>query len=365
MPFEADDASRRILVTSTVPDRLNSNSVIRSYAAAGLRAADPAASIIECSIEAASDVARRLRPELILAIGGVAIDGGELRLLRRLTDAAGALLALWLHDDPYEMDYAFRAEEVADVIFTNDSWALFHYRHARVRHLPLAACPATHHRPVTDATRWTEMFFCGHGHANRVALLRAAVSVMSRHDVSVVGTGWPSDLRFATNRRLSPAEAADAANASVVTLNLPRVHNIANRRFDIPACTPGPRTFEVALAGSAQLVWSAGPEMTEYLKPGVEMVVLESVSDLADALERARDEPSYFLTMAIAAQQRVLASHCYEHRMRDLLAETFPGQRQASGRAEASTPPAPIVPDRLRAASRRTSPSAATTARAR
>ena len=75
-----------------------------------------------------------------MALGSVAIDAAPLRGLARATRRAGSRLAFWLHDDPYEFDYGPKAEALAGHIFTNDRWALPHYRHASVSHLPLAAC---------------------------------------------------------------------------------------------------------------------------------------------------------------------------------------------------------------------------------
>ena len=338
-----------VLITGTGPDRLSNNTAIRTYAADGLRTVWPDTTVSAIPVEVAANVARRIRPDLILAIGSLAVDGNELRALRHAADCTGATLALWLHDDPYEMDYAFRAEAVADVIFTNDAWARLHYRHPSVHHLPLAGCRRTYLRPVTDASRATELFFCGHAHPNRVAFFRTAQSLLSNYSVAVAGTGWPADLSSAVNGRLAGAQIADAAQRAQLTLNLPRTGSIANRRFDLPASTPGPRTFEIALAGSAQVCWSAGPEIEDYFKPDEEIILVDGLHDLARTLERAREEPSHFTAIAAAAQRRALREHCYEHRMAQLMQITFGGASAARGPATLLPAPTYNIPELARA----------------
>ena len=312
-------AALRIVVTGTMPDRLNGNVAIRSYASDALRFIIPSCIVRDVPLDAAPQAIQRLSPDLVLAIGGVAIDGDGLDGLRRAVDMARAPLAIWLHDDPYEFDYAFRAEAVADVLFTNDSWARVHYRHPRVHHLPLAACRRTHLRAVGSVTKDFELYFCGHAHPNRVAFFAVAAPVLARYAVRVDGTGWPPSVAAASNRRVPATDVADRCAASMLVLNLPREHNVANRRYDLPASTPGPRTFEAALSGSAQLAWSGGLEMADFLEPDKEIVLVDGISSLRRALERGRDDPGAYLAMARDAQRRVLASHCYEHRLAVIL----------------------------------------------
>jgi len=314
---------RTVLVTSTLPDRLNSNVAIRGYAAAGFRATLPEAAVHEAPLDVAGLIARETKPDIILAIGSLGIDGDGLRELRHAADNVSAPLALWVHDDPYEFDYAFRGEAVADFIFTNDAWSLFHYTHPKVTHLPLAGCRKTHYRPIIAGPTEIEVFFCGVAHPNRVSFFRNATRVLSKYSCAVYGSGWPSDLTYAANRRLSPAEVADTAHRSLTTLNIYRDHNIANRRYDLPPATPGPRTFEIALAGSAQLYLVNSLEIVEYFLPDSEMLLFDSITELEGYLQRAREEPQHFLQIAENAQRRALNCHCYEHRVSRILETVF------------------------------------------
>ncbi|WP_244474893.1 glycosyltransferase family protein [Methylobacterium sp. Leaf99] len=271
-------------------------------------------------LELAPAAIRQFRPDLVVAVGSIVPDASDLRGLRRAVDSIGAELAYWLHDDPYEFDYSFKAELTADIIFSNDSWAVHHYRHGNVHHLPLAASRARHFRDLVPvAGRETVVFFCGVAYPNRVALIRRADAVLSRHPVAILGTDWPSDIRCATNRRLTPAEMTDHAADARLTLNIGRDLDIANRRFALPPATPGPRTFEVALAGSAQLFFATGLEICDAFEPGREILLVDGVADIARAIEQALDDPAAIQAIAARAQNRALREHTYTERAARIL----------------------------------------------
>lgn len=324
--------THRLLVTSTVPDSLNNNACIRKYAALGFAEVLGDENVIERSFDSATAAILDFKPDVIFAVGGVGIDEADLRHFRRAADKAGATLAFWLHDDPYEFDYAFRAEAVADIIFTNDSWALHHYNVKNVHHLPMAGCPHAHLRNIlpSERRRHISVFFCGVGYPNRVDLLRRASDLLARHSTVVTGAHWPDDLPFAGNERLTPTEMADHAQQSLMTLNIGRDLDIANARYQLPPSTPGPRTFEVALSGSAQIYFVHGFEISRYFDPESEIILFDSVADLAALLERSYDEPAYFIAIAEAAQRRALNEHCYRHRASTVLATIFPGSQNIS-----------------------------------
>ena len=321
----------RVLVTSLLGHRLNTNAAIRDYLAWGFMEVLGAESVTNCPLETASDDIRSRMPDLVVAVGSLASDTTDLRRLRAAADAAGAMLAFWLHDDPYEFDYAFKADRIADIVFSNDAWAVQHYRHPNVHHMPLAGCRAVHYRPLTPAEdRGIALFFCGVAYPNRIDLLRKADAILSAHPVTILGSGWPADIACAENRRLTPKEMADYAQRSRLTLNIGRDLDIANRRFALPPSTPGPRTFEIALSGSAQLYVVSSLEIEDYFVPGEQIILVDSVRDIARALEQARDDPQTMADMARRAQQRALLDHTYVNRARRMLELCGPALRSGA-----------------------------------
>ena len=318
---EPHQAYSRILVTSTVPDEQNSNSPLRGYLAQGMRRQCPEALVAEAPFEVTFKRIHDTRPELVIAMGGVAVGGVDLRRLRAACDATGARLALWLHDDPFEFDYAHRAEAIADVIFTNDSWACHHYRFPRTFHLPLAGCADTHHQPILPAAeRDIDLLFCGVAYPNRVEFFRKIRHLCRRFHCVVLGDGWPADLDFAVNRRVPREELADLSARALVTLNITRDHDIANRRLDLPPSTPGPRTFETALAGSAQMYLMHGTEIMDYFEPDSEIILIDNVMDTEQHLQALWSDKDRAVAIATRAQARALKEHCYEHRAAAMLA---------------------------------------------
>ncbi|TNC12759.1 glycosyl transferase family 1 [Methylobacterium terricola] len=312
-----------VVVTGTVEDRINTNAAIRRYVVQGFRDLGAHRVIVrEMGCEALAHPAAMRDADLVLAVGGVAVDASNLRALRRFADRAGAILAFWLHDDPYEFDYAFRLRGIADIVFNTDRWAAMHYGDVPAAHLPLAGCPHTHLRPVDEAARRDlALFFCGYAYRNRIDFLREGAGLLRRYRTYIAGDQWPRDLSFAHNERLSPAAFADAAARSCLTLNIGRDLSIANARFNLAPSTPGPRTFEVALMGSAQAYVAESLEVLDYFERDREIILIDGVRDLARWLERALDDPASLLAVAARAQARALAEHTYAHRAETALSE--------------------------------------------
>lgn len=304
-----------VLITSTAPDALNSNTVIRDYVAEGFEEAFPDIQVLKSPIETASLMVRDYRPQLVVAVGGLVIDSVDFFPLRRACDKVDAILAFWLHDDPYEFDYAYKAQKLPDIVFTNDLWTMEHYNRENVYHLPLAASRKIHFRPI-QIDRWRSItsFFCGVAYPNRVEMFRQAAAVLSSFNTVVMGAHWPPELSFAQNTRLAPEVFADYASNSLITFNIGRDFNLANRRYVIAPSTPGPRTFEIALAGSAQLFFVDSLEIENYFEPDAEILLFDSVKDIQEILQRAFEEPEWVIEIAKKSQERALREHCYRHR---------------------------------------------------
>ena len=313
-------AGPHVLVTSTFPDALNRNPTLRGDIADGFAELLGTERVAATPLELAASTIRASRPDVVIAVGSLVPDLSDLRGLRRAADAAGAVLIFWLTDDPYEFDYAFKAELYADIVVSNDSWAAQHYRHPDVHHLPLAAAPGRHFRPIRPvAERQTDVFFCGVAYPNRVALLSRIDDLLAHHVVEILGAGWPDTISCAVNRRLTPAQMADHAAAARLTLNIGRDLDVANRRLSLPQATPGPRTFEVALSGSAQAYFVTGLEICDHFEPDTEILLVDSAADIARAIEQSLDDPASIERVARRAQARALREHTYRHRAARLL----------------------------------------------
>jgi spore maturation protein CgeB len=303
----------KFLITSTVPDRINTNSSIRKYVTDGFRSAFPEMIVNDCPLSLANSLILKNKPDVVIAIGGLAIDNVDLWSLRAACDKSEAKLVLWLHDDPYEFDYSFKVNNIADIVLTNDAWAKEHYNHPQVHHLPLAGCHIRHFREISAAKK-IDAFFCGVAYPNRINIFHQLVPVLNNFKTKLMGDNWPSDIPFAFNKRINTEQFCDIANKSTIVFNIGRDFNLANKKFELVPTTPGPRTFEVALAGAAQMYFVDSLEIIDYFSENDEILLFDNVNDVRRILERAIDEPGWILDIAQAAQNRALKEHTYMNR---------------------------------------------------
>lgn len=309
----------RVLVCGASPDSINNNAQLRRYVGEGFGERLGGDAVRTCSLEVAEYCAEEFEPQLIVVFGSCMPATGVYHGLKNYCLRKNATLSFWLHDDPYEFDFNYKILDVADLIFSNDRWAVTHYQHPQVHHLPLAASKADHFRRLRGAKE-RDVFFCGVGFANRVTLLRDCRSSFAGAHVEVLGAEWPSDLRFARNERVENQSLPDYYASSLITLNIGRRFDLANERFSLDAPTPGPRTFEAAMAGTVQCMFVEGLEIYDYFDPdNGEILLFDSPVELARHVEMLRATPEVAATIAAAAQARALSEHTYGHRAARIL----------------------------------------------
>jgi spore maturation protein CgeB len=238
--------------------------------------------------------------------------------IRKICSQKSIPIVFWLHDDPYEFDYSFKAEEVADWIFSNDLWSSMHYQHEKTFHLPLAGSPAAHYRPWQDR-KTHDIFFCGVAFPNRIQLIADLSKILEKYSSYICGKGWPIESSYCQNVAIQNEALPDAIAASLVTLNIGRHFNLANDRFLLDASTPGPRTFEAAMAGTIQFYFADSLEIEDYFVPNQEILLFDDPKTFERQLQRVVDDSIFAKNIAIAAQERALRDHTYEMRCRKLL----------------------------------------------
>lgn len=312
-----------ILVIGTSADNLNSNSHIRQYISEGFRELSPDASVVSMSSEDFVGVKTLPHKSLCLFVGSVVElkFGVEIQLerARRL----GSRTAVWLHDDPYEFDASMRVLEGADVIFTNDKAALYHYPdRSRVVHLPLASSSRFLSPPISRTG--ADYLFAGVPFRNRLRFFTEFSEVMSQRKASLkgmlIGPSWElSVFPDAIDRRLSPTALSNLYKFCLSTIYLGRELDLCNSRYMIRASTPGPRLFECAGAGGCQIAMTPGLEITEYLEPSEEMFLVESAEEAVELAIELKKNIRRSLSVGRNAQARVKSEHLYRHRAKTIL----------------------------------------------
>lgn len=309
----------KIAVIDTFPSGLNSNPMLPRFLCEGFAGIEAVAK--HAYPETASHLIPALQPDLVVFMGSVLNDWIDYWGLARLSRESGAHVAFWLHDDPYEFDAAFRAVECADTIFSNDRYAVEHYIHPRVHHLPMAAS-SQHFReldPAGYAARPLDLLFCGVAFPNRVQMIRDLAPDLARFAVRIAGKEWPEDLRGMIHPPIPHRELPDSYASAKFALNLGRSSSLANERYHLGATTPGPRTFEAAMAGCVQLYFAGSLEIEDYYEPDREIVLFDSPGEVMERLGDCEKRPGYYAEIAGAAQRRTQRDHTYAVRARRIL----------------------------------------------
>lgn len=308
---------KKILLTGTFPDNLNGNLSIRNYIVSDSQ--DLAEISVSNFPTDSLDYIGGEKFDLVLGIGSILPDTDYVSKLSKIARQLKVPLALWLHDDPYEIDYNYKVESCCDVIFTNDKNSIFSYNRQNVFHLPLAGSTSHHYREIKETQKIIDISFCGVGYENRRRLISRLEHVLSTKNTRIYGEQWQPDLNFTINTKLDTQEYANLAAKSLFTINIGREFNLANERNNVVPSTPGPRTFEVALAGSAQIMFADSLEILDYFEHKKEILLFSSVDEFECIVKAGISDPAYPLKIAHEAQKKALAWHTYKHRLIELL----------------------------------------------
>lgn len=283
---------------------------------------------------------QRFDPDLLLVVHGR-------RFAQRWGDAVRARCrAVWLVDEPYEVDDTAAWSQRFDLVFLNDAATLARHRHAHL--LPMAYDPVLYRDP--GGPRPHRVAFIGGSNATRERFL-LPLATAGQLDV-LVGGPWRAQALRRLNRalHLPHGEVARLYQGTQIVINVFRDQHHFNAA-GTAGQAPNPRVFEALACGA--LVASerrAGidalfPELPQFDTPEALRALVARL--LAEPAERER------LRAACAAR---LEGHSYASRLRQALA-LVPAAPAAAG-VQAALPAAPLPAAAL--ASRSTLPTART-----
>ncbi|NCD34227.1 MAG: hypothetical protein EOL87_12545 [Spartobacteria bacterium] len=304
---------KRVLLAGASIDPINTNALLRQHVEEGFVAILGRENVYHVAFEFVERGILHYEPDLVLFFGSCMPDTSEYHAMAHLCRKKNIQLGFWLHDDPYEIDCSEKIVDLADFIFTNDKGSVPFYDHERVFHLPLAASPSHHFREISTEKE-CDFFFCGVAFPNRIAFFNDMVAFLSAYNVRVQGAEWPQTLPFARNRRLFSEEQVDCYARSRLTFNLGRCFNLANHKYMLTPTTPGPRTFEAAMAGAVQIYLVESLEICEYYEPDEEILLVDSPKDVKQIAERFLDDPESLRRIGAQAQKKTMDQHRYQHR---------------------------------------------------
>ena len=257
-------------------------------------------------------------------------EGLNTEICRRLKEICGYAI-VWNTEDPYELPVNLANADLFDHVFTNDSASVWAYG-GKATHLPLAASEEFQYHPVLEnaACRY-DLFFAGTAWPNRVQLISKLANLIDgslRIKLAMPTNQYlPSikDIPFPPSFyswRTSNIEFARFANRSRITLGLHRDFSTTPGAPTV-ALTPGPRIFEVAMAGGFQLVDQALAETENLFLLGQEIISFNGEKDCLEKVDHYINHSEERVTIAKAAQERALKVHTYESRI-DVIISSLP-----------------------------------------
>lgn len=273
----------------------------------------------ELANEGLLSLALSFRPDLCLFLHGGYSHPVTLQILRE----AGIPTAVWIVDDPYEIDGAMEYAHEFDRILTVDRGALLRYRQAGLSaaYLPLGTCPQIW-QPRPARCEW-DLFFAGSAFPSRVRFLEQIRSPLEGQRFLLAGQWWerlvPGPPFTVLKGLFFPSDVAALAAASRLAVNLERdaqdPAHFEGNGSGIPALSPNNRTFDLAALGVAQLVqWRE--DLFRWFEPD-EVVAFRSPEEWVD-LARYYLQPSQEAErrrIGERARRRALAEHTFRHRI--------------------------------------------------
>ena len=266
------------------------------------------------------------KPDLFLAIHGARLPSHVVDAVRTL----GVPSAVWLLDDPHELDLSSRYARHYDWVFTDERMAVDAHKAAgshRTFHLPLGCDSAAQHPRVVEEKYRSDVCLVGSGFAERINLLLPLQEELSEFKIKLVGhwSGIPEGSllkKFVVDGFVSPEETARYYAGAKIVINPHRDGaglSLASNINGVRAVSPNPRLFEAAACGTFVLTDDKRTDAGEYFRVGEEIDTFCDGNDLIRKIRYWLGREEARAAGAAAASQRARHEHSLEKRMAALL----------------------------------------------
>lgn len=275
--------------------------------------------VMAANISGAAAVVEEMNPDIVIGIGSYLPESTYFGEVSRAARGHGKATVFWATEDPYEQDAHYRIEHDFDAIFSCDHWGVNFYTHPNAFHLPLAGCHKRHYMPISaDREKTIDVMFCGVAFTSRQEVVEDLRSSLYGLNLCFIGPGWGKFGHGFSDRRIDKAQLIELYQKSKIVLNLGRSLHFENRRYMITPSSPGPRTFETALAGTVQFFHEDTFEIRRYFTKD-EIPSFSNQVEFDRLLERYLSQAELGLRTAELAQKRALSEHTYAHRARHVV----------------------------------------------
>ena len=321
----------------------------------GLRAFNPLlAAAGRRGLKTTSDMALRLycerlplrvieeKPDLLLAVHGGRLPVHVVDAVRKL----GVRTAVWLLDDPHEIDLSSRYARHYDWVFTDERLAVSAHKaagSARTFHLPLGCDPELQRPRAVPARYRSDVCLLGTGFEERLKLLQSVENELCRFELKLVGhwEGIPGSSPLkgrVVEGFVKPEEAAKYYAGARIVLNPHRDGaglSMASNLWNVRAVSPNPRLFEAAACGGFVLTDDKRTDVGRYFRVGEEVDVYHDGAGLLSKVRYWLARETERAAGAAAASVRARRDYSLQRRMAELL-EISCGWRAAPAQAGAA-----------------------------
>ncbi|MXV43735.1 glycosyltransferase [Saccharibacter sp. 17.LH.SD] len=312
-------AKGHVLLCSGGRYESHANAQVRETIMDGLVACFGEGNVTAVDISSAAASVRTLRPVLVFAMGSYLPESTYFGEVSREAKKIGATTTFWATEDPYEQDAHYQINDDFDVIFSCDRWGHHFYQRDRVFHMPLGACHELHYVPIDEKVERTiDVLFCGVAFSSRKEVARNLMPVLEKLNTRFIGPGWGDMGIGFSDARIEKKQLVELYSRSKIVLNLGRSLHFENKRFMISPSTPGPRTFEAALAGAFQAFHEETYELRRYYAAD-EIPVFSNRRDFEKLVDEYLHDDQKRIKMARKAQERTEKEHLYVHRIQKIV----------------------------------------------
>lgn len=263
-----------------------------------------------------------IRPDLILTLYGTILNRNIMKNIKQ----TGYKTALWLVDDPYELDTTLTFAHNFDFVFTIEKNCIPFYQKAGVKNvywLPLATWP-TRFKPLDVLDRYrSDICLVGTAFNNRLALVDQLADYFLTKETKIIGRWWEKLKNYQKlqqiiqNQLTEPEEIVHYYNGAKINININRIFNIANSR-NIPAENPNNRTFDIAACHAFQLT-DYRKLLSHFYIPEREIVIFNSAADLRNKIEYYLNQSRKREEIARSARLKTINEHTFHQRLSQLI----------------------------------------------
>ncbi|WP_256759910.1 glycosyltransferase [Cohnella sp. WQ 127256] len=277
-------------------------------------------------------IARRVQPDLILALNGVVLPAEIVEQLRH----NGFITAIWFTDDPYYTDWTTSIAPRYDYVFTLELNCLPFYRELgcrQVYYLPFGVNPKAFHPKHVPTSYQSDICFIGTAFWNRVELIDRLTPILKDKRVVIAGWWWDrlqnySQLsdKIKLGDWMTPEDTACYYNGAKIVINLHRSFddetiNVNSKK--IAAHSVNPRTFEISGCATLQLS-DVRQDMGNYYSPEKEIGTYGSHEELKDKIDYYLRNEEERRKVALSGFMRTRKEHTYHNRLSQMLSIIFP-----------------------------------------